>query len=129
MSAQPAAPSEPMVKLELQLPASELGEARAAAARLGMPVEEAMRLMLHRLIETRGWDNLQRSANDNALDNKLTAHGVSLGRLAEIAQAAGVAAVARHVQAGRLAPSAEPSPDGERSLQIHQGVTRGGPPA
>lgn len=123
MSAQPTTPNEPMVKLELQLPASELGEARAAAARMGMPVEEAMRLMLHRLIETRGWDNLQRSANDNGLESRMTAHGVSLGRLAEIAQAGGAAAVDRHVQAGRLTP-AQASVEGERSLQIHQGVTR-----
>ena len=104
MSAQPTAPKEPMVRLKLQLPASELGVVRAAAARLGMPVEEAMRLMLQRLIETRGWENLQRSANDEALDNKMTGHGVSLGRLAEIAQAGGVAAVARP-RAGRTPTS------------------------
>jgi antitoxin component of RelBE/YafQ-DinJ toxin-antitoxin module len=102
-------------EIRFRVDPTERAEGAQLAERLGMDINEAMRVMWKRFLIERGFPFDMRESRTEpgrvSLGN-LPIHGVSTARLAEVGAAAARDAASAHVKAGRLpAPRREPSID------------------
>lgn len=90
------------VKITFAVGAQERDAASAVASKLGMNVEDAMKIMLRRFVAEKGLPfPMREPANDRGAQVTVPAHGISLGRLTAIAASAGKDAAREHAAAGR----------------------------
>jgi addiction module RelB/DinJ family antitoxin len=96
-------------EIRFRIDGGERAQAERIAARIGMSVNDAMKLMLKRFIVEGGLPFPMRDvAHEHASSERLMPiHGVTHGRLGEIASNAAREADLAHVRAGRLPPVAE----------------------
>ena len=109
-----AVPSEIRVRLDKD----ELVQAKQVGKRIGLPLNDAVKVFVRKFIEVGGlrFDMRQRAASDNERpvgERLMPIVGLSHPALAEIARTAAVKADVAHLKAGRLPPLESAVPDPE----------------
>ena len=101
-------------EIRFRVDPAERAEGAELAQRLGMDVNDAMRVMWKRFLIERGFPFSMRERREEPQPvslRDLPIHGVTTGRLAEIGAAAAREATLAHVKAGRMPESRQPGLD------------------
>lgn len=109
-SAAPVAHTE----IRFRVDPAERAEGAQVAQRLGLDINDAMRVMWKRFLIERGFPFSMRERSDEPQPvslRDLPIHGVTTSRLAEIGAAAARDAAEGHVKAGRLPQTRQPGID------------------